>query len=142
MTSFSKFGIVSVLVILFASVALIQQHLALQSEEFGPEQDPAPALPGVPADLPRLVNLTTETCIHCKRMVPVLAELKDNFASTFSVYSFDIARNQKASRSFGTIRTLPTLIFMDQAGHELYRFEGYMSKAEILDRWERLGLTL
>lgn len=142
MTSFSKAGIVFVIVVLFTAVAMIQQHLSLQSQERGLEQDPGPALPGAPADLPRLVNLTSETCLHCKRMVPVLAELEERFAAAFTVYSFDIGRNQLAGRAFGTIRILPTLIFMDQAGHELYRFEGYMSKAEILDRWERLGISL
>lgn len=142
MTSFSKAGIVVVIVVLFAAVALIQQHLGLQSLDYGPETDPAPALPGVPAPLPRLVNLKTEACIHCKRMIPVLAELERQFADKFTVYTFDVGRNQRAGTAFGVIRTLPTLVFMDQAGQELFRFEGYLSKAEILDRWRRLGLQV
>lgn len=142
MTSFSKVGIAVILVVLFASVALIQQHFAMQSVEYAPETDMAPALPGVPGPLPRLVNLKTESCIQCKRMIPILAELERQFAGKFVTYTFDIDKTPQAGMSFGTIRILPTLIFFDQAGRELYRFEGYMSKNEILERWRHLGVTL
>jgi thioredoxin 1 len=142
MTSFSKAGIVTVIVVLFAAVALIQQHVSTRSMEYGPEADPGPTLPGVPAKLPRLVNLKTEACIHCKRLIPVLAELEQQFSDKFTVHTFDVAHNQRAGTAFGPIRTVPTLIFMNQAGRELFRFEGYLSKAEILDRWRRLGLQV
>ncbi|HDQ39501.1 MAG TPA: thioredoxin [Desulfonatronum sp.] len=142
MTSYSKTGIVVVIVVLFAAVGLIQQHISMHSMEYGPESDPGPALPDVPSELPRLVNLKTEACIHCKRMIPVLEELQRQFTDKFTIYTFDVQRNQRAGTAFGVIRTLPTLVFMDQAGRELFRFEGYMSKAEILDRWRRLGLQV
>ncbi|WP_052813098.1 thioredoxin family protein [Desulfonatronum thioautotrophicum] len=140
MTSYSKAGIAIVLVVLFASVALIQQYTT-QSQQFGPEVDPAPALPGVPGELPRLVNLKTENCIHCRRMIPVLAELEQDYTADLTIYTFDVGVQPEIGRSFGTIRTVPTLVFMDQAGRELYRFEGYMSKEEILHRFRSLGLV-
>jgi len=139
MTSYSKVGTVVVLVTLFALVGLIQHYTAIQSLEFCPEADPGPALPGVPAELPRLVNLKTENCIHCKRMIPILAELKQEYNSAFTIYTFDIGRRPEIGRAFGTIRILPTLVFFDPAGREVYRFEGYMSKAEILQRFRSLG---
>lgn len=142
MTPFSKAGIVALIVVLFATVALIQQYQSMQSLEYGPEENLDPVLPGVSADLPRLVNLKTETCIQCKRMIPVLAELERQFSDRFTVHTFDVGRNQRAGTAFGAIRIVPTLIFMDQAGRELYRFEGYMSKAEILERWQALGVTI
>ncbi len=142
MTTYSKAGIVFVIVVLFSAVVLIQQHLALQSLEYAPEADIGPTLPGVPAPLPRLVNLKTEACIHCRRMIPIFAELKQEYADKFTLHTFDIERTPQAGRAFGLVRTLPTLVFMDQAGQIIFRFEGYMSKAEILDRWKRLGLSL
>jgi thioredoxin 1 len=142
MTSFSKGGIAVVLIVLFASVALIQQHITTQSLEYGVDFDPAPALPGVPAQLPRLVNLKTESCIHCKRMIPVLLELQNQYAQAFTIYTFDVGTYPEIGRSFGGIRTVPTLVFFDQSGRELYRFEGYMSKSEILHRWRRLGFEV
>lgn len=141
MTSYTKAGIIVVLLALFASVGLIQHYTVTQSRMTGPEIDPAPALPGVPGELPRLVNLKTEACIHCKRMVPILAELEQEYAEAFRIYTFDVGVRPDIGRSFGTVRTLPTLIFFDQDGKEVLRYEGYMSKADILYRFESLGLT-
>ena len=142
MTSFSKAGMVAVIVVLIAAVALIQQHIAIQSMEYGPEDDLGPVLPGVPASLPRLLNLKNEVCIQCKRMIPVLAELGELFGDRFTIHTYDVDRNRDARTAFGVIRTLPTLIFMDQSGRELFRFEGYMSKAEVMERWRSLGVVL
>lgn len=139
MTSLTKAGIAFVLLALFASVALIQQYAA-QSHQYGPEVDPAPALPGVPGELPRLVNLKTDNCIHCKRMIPILAELEQDYSQDLAVFTFDVGLRPEIGRSFGTVRILPTLVFMDQTGREVYRFEGYMTKAEILQRFRSLGL--
>ncbi|SDB25845.1 thioredoxin 1 [Desulfonatronum thiosulfatophilum] len=141
MTTYSKAGILVIIVALFASVALIQHYTITQSQ-YGPEVDPGPALPGVAAELPRLVNLKTQNCIHCKRMVPVLRELEEQYADAFSIYTFDVGVSPEIGRSFGTIRTVPTLVFMDQSGREVYRFEGYMSKSEVLERWRSLGLSV
>lgn len=142
MTSFSKAGVVMVIVVLFAAVALIQHHISMQAMDVQAELDPGPVLPGVPTELPRLVNLKTEACIQCKRMVPILDELEQQYADNFTVHTFDVGRNQAAGMAFGPIRIVPTLVFMGRDGRELYRFEGYMSKAEIMDRWERLGVAL
>ncbi|GAB6059762.1 thioredoxin family protein [Desulfonatronum parangueonense] len=142
MTTYSKAGILVVIVALFASVAMIQHYTATQSLQHAQEVDPGPALPGVAAELPRLVNLKTQNCIHCKRMVPVLRELEEQYADAFSIYTFDVGVRPEIGRSFGTIRTVPTLVFMDQSGREIFRFEGYMSKSEVLERWRSLGLTV
>lgn len=142
MTTYTKAGIIVVLLALFSSVALIQNHISSQSLQYGPEVDPGPALPGVPADLPRMINLKTEDCIHCKRMIPVLAELEKEYAGVFDIYTFDVDHRPEVGRSFGRIRSVPTLVFLDQNGQEIYRFEGYMSKAEILNRWRSLGYSV
>jgi len=135
MTSYSKAGIIVVLMALFASVGLIQHYTATQSQLTGPEADPAPALPGVAG-----VNLKTENCIHCKRMVPILAELERGYGEALRIYTFDVGLRPDIGRSFGTIRALPTLIFFDHEGREVLRYEGYMSKADILHRFQSLGL--
>jgi thioredoxin 1 len=142
MTSFRKAGIVVFIVALFATVVLIQQHQSRQSLNMPLNDNLDQVLPGVSSGLPRLVNLKTEMCIQCERMLPVLAELKRQFSDKFTVHTFDVGRNQRAGTAFGAIHVMPTLIFMNQAGQELYRFEGYMSKAEILERWQVLGVAI
>jgi thioredoxin 1 len=38
--------------------------------------------------------------------------------------------------------SIPTQIFFDASGRELYRHQGFMSKTDILATWQRLGVTL
>jgi thioredoxin 1 len=37
---------------------------------------------------------------------------------------------------------IPTQIFYDAEGHELFRHEGFFSREEILRTWEQLGVEL
>ena len=40
------------------------------------------------------------------------------------------------------IKTIPTQIFFDASGKELFRHVGFMSKADILKKWSELGISL
>lgn len=47
---------------------------------------------------------------------------------------------QRASE-FG-VRTIPTQVFIDASGQELYRHIGYISLEDILAKWAELGVDL
>ncbi len=99
--------------------------------------DPKPvAAKGVP----RLVDLGAAKCIPCKLMAPILDKLKKDFASKLEVEFIDVWVKQNApfARKYG-IRVIPTQIFLDAAGKELWRHEGYISRYGILDKWRELG---
>ena len=49
--------------------------------------------------------------------------------------------NRDAIEDFG-INIIPTQIFFDTTGNELFRHEGFMSKEDILARWTQLGVDL
>jgi thioredoxin 1 len=40
------------------------------------------------------------------------------------------------------MRSIPTQIFFDATGKELWRHVGFISKEDILGKWKELGLTL
>lgn len=91
--------------------------------------------------LPRLVDLGAKKCIPCKQMVPVLAALTTEYAGRLDVVFIDVWENRAASKEYG-IRLIPTQIFYDTAGKELFRHEGYWSKEAILAKFAELGVRL
>ncbi len=91
--------------------------------------------------LPRLVDLGADKCIPCKMMAPILAELAKEYAGQLDVVFIDVWKDHDAGKSYG-IQLIPTQIFYDAAGRELFRHEGFFSKKDILAKWAKLGVKL
>lgn len=88
--------------------------------------------------LPRLVDLGATRCIPCIKMAPILDELRSEFAGKFEVHFIDIWLNQEAGETYN-LRVIPTQIFFDAEGRELFRHEGFYSRQQILGKWNELG---
>ena len=93
------------------------------------------------AALPRLVDLGADKCIPCKMMIPVLADLKTNYVGQLEVEFIDVWKNPDAGKPYN-INIIPTQIFYDAKGKELFRHEGFFSKKDILAKWKKLGVEL
>ncbi len=91
--------------------------------------------------LPRLVDLGAGKCIPCKMMAPILAELKKEYAGRLKVKFIDVWENPGEGAEYG-IRMIPTQIFYDASGKELFRHEGFFGKADILTKWKELGIDI
>lgn len=91
--------------------------------------------------LPRLVDLGADQCIPCKMMAPILEELKTEYAGRFQVDFIDVWKDPEQARIYG-IRVIPTQIFYNASGKELFRHEGFISREDILARWKELGVEL
>jgi len=95
----------------------------------------------VTAPLPRLVDLGASRCIPCKMMVPVLDDLKKEYAGRMQVDFIDVWQNPDAGKQYA-IKMIPTQIFYDVKGKELFRHEGFFAKEDILAKWKQLGVNL
>jgi thioredoxin 1 len=93
------------------------------------------------AALPRLVDLGADKCIPCKMMAPVLKELKQEYDGRMVVEFIDVWKNPDAGKAY-QINLIPTQIFFDPTGKEVFRHEGFFSKKDILARWKELGVDL
>jgi thioredoxin 1 len=91
--------------------------------------------------LPRLIDLGAGKCIPCKMMAPILDELKEEYAGSLEVVFVDVWQNPDAGAKYG-IQLIPTQIFYDASGKELFRHEGFFSKEDILAKWKGLGVEL
>ena len=91
--------------------------------------------------LPKLVDLGADKCIPCKMMAPILEELKKDYAGTINVEFIDVWKNPDKAKEYG-ISIIPTQIFYDAFGKELFRHEGFFSKEDILGKWKEFGINL
>ena len=91
--------------------------------------------------LPRLVDLGAHSCIPCKMMAPILEDLRKTYAGRMDVVFIDVWQNPDAGKKYG-INVIPTQIFYDAAGKELFRHEGFFGKDDILAKWKELGVSL
>jgi thioredoxin 1 len=94
-----------------------------------------------PQKQPTLVDLGADKCVPCKMMKPVLDELTKEYVGRLKVEFYDVWKDPAPGKKFG-IRVIPTQIFLDPDGKELFRHEGYFSKEDILAKWKELGFNL
>jgi thioredoxin 1 len=91
--------------------------------------------------LPRLLDLGAGKCIPCKMMAPILEELKKEYAGRMNVEFIDVWVNPDAGKPYG-IEMIPTQIFFDASGKELFRHTGFFGKEDILAKWKELGVDV
>ena len=77
--------------------------------------------------LPKLVDLGAKKCIPCKMMAPILDQLTKDYAGALDVEFIDVwqEENAKKAEAYG-IEQIPTQIFLDPAGKELWRHVGFI----------------
>lgn len=129
---------VAIVLILACSVGLAFYLRAMNK----PSDDSVDTLaPAGESGLPRLVDLGSDECIPCKTMAPMLNELRKEYKGKMEVVFIDVWKNPKAKKQYG-IDLIPTQIFFNAAGDEVFRHVGSYSKEEILNKWRELGVNL
>ncbi|MDF7800071.1 thioredoxin family protein [Pontiellaceae bacterium B1224] len=91
--------------------------------------------------LPKLLDLGAGKCIPCKMMAPILDEMEETFAGQLDVEFIDVWENEGVGQQYG-IRMIPTQIFYDAEGNELFRHEGFYAREDMLAKWAELGVVL
>ena len=86
-----------------------------------------------------MVDLGAKRCIPCKMMAPILERLEKRYAGKAAIIFLDVWEDPKPANHFG-IRTIPTQIFFDKAGKEVYRHVGFMSEEAIVTRLKSMGI--
>jgi thioredoxin 1 len=125
-----KMGKIAIVIALVGTVGVV---VAIRGSKPGGPSSP-------PAALPRLVDLGSTTCIPCKLMAPILEELKKEYAGRMQVEFIDVAENPDAGKPY-RIKLIPTQVFFDASGKELWRHEGFIAKEDILAKWKELGVS-
>jgi thioredoxin 1 len=134
---------ISIIIIVAIAVAAVFAYKSYKQEAAAGVQTAAIQndFPVAPAALPLLLDLGSHTCIPCKMMMPILEELKNGYSGKFNVEFVDVMQNQTAADKY-SIEAIPTQIFFDASGKEVFRHVGFFPKEEILKKWRELGVTV
>lgn len=126
--------LVGAIVVLVSGVAIYRQRTQPALIEHANEMATTQ-----PAGLPRMVDLGADKCIPCKEMAPILVELKKEYAGKATIDFIDVWKNPQAGEPYG-VRIIPTQIFFDRDGKEVWRHEGFLPKADIVAKLKELGV--
>lgn len=90
-------------------------------------------------NLPSLIDLGSARCIPCVTMAPILEELKEEYRGKATIKFIDVGKNRAAIQKY-RVRVIPTQVFFDAEGKEVWRHEGGMSKEEIVAKLKEMGV--
>ena len=78
------------------------------------------------------IELGSVNCIPCKKMQPVMEAVEEKYGDQIKVIFYDVwkADQKKYAKEYG-IRLIPTQIFLDKDGREIFRHEGFFPEVEI-----------
>jgi thioredoxin 1 len=87
-----------------------------------------------------MIDLGATECIPCKMMAPIIEELKIQYSGKADILFIDVWKDPVQAKVYG-IQTIPTQIFFDRNGREVFRNIGFMDKKRIVDILTKLGVS-
>ena len=88
-----------------------------------------------------MVDLGAKSCIPCKMMAPILEKLEKVYDGKAAIVFIDVWKHREQAKRF-RIRAIPTQIFFNQQGKEIYRHVGFMSEKAIVKQLKKMGVVL
>lgn len=86
-----------------------------------------------------MLELGSVGCIPCEQMKPVMQKLRETYTNKLEVIFVDVRRENKTGRRFG-VNMIPTQVFLDKDGKEIYRHIGFYSYDEIVPVLKKAGI--
>jgi thioredoxin 1 len=86
-----------------------------------------------------LIDLGADQCVPCKMMAPILTKLQKDYKDKAAIVVIDVYKHNDQVQRFG-IRAIPTQIFFDPNGKEVYRHAGFMSEKAIIEQLSKMGV--
>lgn len=85
------------------------------------------------------IELGADRCIPCKAMQPIMREIAEEFSGKIQVVFYDVWKDPRPARHY-RIQLIPTQVFIDQNGEEIFRHVGFFPKDEILQMLREKGI--
>ena len=101
----------------------------------------APMMAGETVQIPveGMVDLGADRCVPCKMMAPIIAKVKKDYEDRAAIIFLDVWKDPGLGKKFG-IRAIPTQIFYDRDGKEVYRHLGFMDEKSMVAALQKLGV--
>lgn len=90
-------------------------------------------------DMVTMIDLGATECVPCKMMAPIMEKLEAAYRDRAVIAFIDVWKHRDQAPRFG-IRAIPTQVFFDPDGKEVYRHQGFMSEDAIVEQLTRMGV--
>jgi thioredoxin 1 len=87
---------------------------------------------------PVLVDFGANSCMPCRQIRPILKEVKQEYTGKAHVLVIDVYKFKELAGEY-RVQLIPTLIFFDKGGKEVFRHMGAWDKASIVGKLKEAG---
>ncbi len=119
------------------AMMLVSLCLSAWSGVMAQEAETAPVFP-IPGRV-TVVDIGTDKCLPCQLMAKMMTDLGAVYGSRAAFIFIDVWKHREVMEEC-EIDRMPTQIFYDQEGEEVFRHEGFMTKKAIVEKLEKLGV--
>ena len=117
--------------LLLAALVVLHTSSGTAASTSSPVPDP---------DTVTMVDLGATACIPCKMMAPILEELAAEYRGQAAIIFVDVWKNPDEGKKF-KVSMIPTQIFFDRRGNEVYRHSGFLDKKAIVAQLAQMGVA-
>ena len=86
-----------------------------------------------------MIDLGAKKCIPCKMMAPIMEKIDKAYDGKAAIVFIDVWQHREQAKRFN-LRAIPTQIFFDSDGKEVYRHVGFMAEEDIIAQLEKMGV--
>jgi thioredoxin 1 len=86
-----------------------------------------------------MIDLGAKKCIPCKMMAPIMEKMEKVYRGKAAIVFIDVWENREQTGRF-RISSIPTQIFFDSEGKEIYRHVGFMGEEAIVALLKNVGV--
>ncbi len=115
---------------------ILLQKIAIKPPELNTEDDFKKALV---SGKPVLVNFGANSCLPCRQLRPILKEVSKEYSEKAEVLVIDVYKYQNLAREH-KVMLIPTLVFFDSKGKEVFRHVGVLEKEKIVAKLKEIGM--
>jgi thioredoxin 1 len=89
------------------------------------------------------IEFGSVNCIPCKKMQPIMKSVEKKYGGQIKVIFYDVWQpdQKKYAQQYG-IKLIPTQVFLDEKGKEVFRHEGFYAEEEIDKLLKSKGLKI
>jgi thioredoxin 1 len=111
------------------------QKIASKPPESNTEEELKKAFAG---GKPFLVDFGANSCLPCRQLRPILKEISKEYAGKAEILVIDVYKYQHLANEY-KIKAIPTLVFFDNKGKEVFRQPGVMNKDQVSAKLKEIG---
>jgi len=86
-----------------------------------------------------MIDLGRKTCTQCKMMAPILERLEKEYRGKAAIVFINLIDYPEQQYKY-KLKALPTQIFFNPSGEEVYRHVGFMGEEDIVAQLNKMGV--